>query len=214
MLLIFIPKGIQRGLLKVIRQGKQGQSCLRVVADASATPVLTVGPPLCPGMEQERDIRAAGRLGPGLSCRAEARVEGRAGMWTPPLSLQMPAEQRDPELPQLPPLVHEAWLCVTSRSPAGLCPSPPLGLRSPFTPVLAHRCSSGPSRPPASLYFALYRKINCLYLGPVILTFPAQGMRGGGKGGSLPPCTAFPQPPPRTSTGGPAENVGATGKRR
>lgn len=36
-----------------------------------------------------------------------------------PLPPKVPAEQRDTELPQLPPLVHEAWLCVTPSAVLG-----------------------------------------------------------------------------------------------
>ncbi|XP_025213079.1 43 kDa receptor-associated protein of the synapse isoform X1 [Theropithecus gelada] len=40
----------------------------------------------------------------------------------PHLPPQVPAKQRDPELSQLPPLIHEAWLCVTPGSRCGLPP--------------------------------------------------------------------------------------------
>lgn len=39
---------------------------------------------------------------------------------------QVPAEQWDTQLPQLPPLIHEAWLCVSPTSSLGLLPHFPM----------------------------------------------------------------------------------------
>ncbi|XP_075858013.1 43 kDa receptor-associated protein of the synapse isoform X1 [Microcebus murinus] len=95
----------------------------------------------------------------------------------PHLPPQVPAEQRDPELPQLPPLVHETWLRVTPSSSRRLLPCLPAPLHHvPEAPVHSRGSTAAPrglAPLPASLYFVLYRKINCLYLVPVLLTFPA-----------------------------------------
>lgn len=111
-----------------------------------------------------------------------------------PLPPKVLAQQRDTELPQLPPLIHEARLCVSPTSRRGLlphvpllpvhhhaAPPPPPPPSALFTPGAAARASSnlsglpivappGSAALPASLYFALCRKINCLYLTPAILT--------------------------------------------
>ncbi|XP_053416773.1 43 kDa receptor-associated protein of the synapse isoform X4 [Nycticebus coucang] len=48
---------------------------------------------------------------------------GVAKCWVARKALdKVPAEQWDPELPQLPPLFHETWLCVTPSSSLGLPP--------------------------------------------------------------------------------------------
>lgn len=117
-----------------------------------------------------------------------------------PLPPKLPAEQWDKKLPQLPPLFHEAWLRVTPSTVLGArltstAPFPPSRWR-PLTSHILDACLflvqlPGPPQAstgvwgcpllllkaqlpsPASLYFALYRKINHLYLVPVILTVPA-----------------------------------------
>lgn len=111
-----------------------------------------------------------------------------------PLPPKVLAQQRDTELPQLPPLIHEARLCVSPTSRRGLLPHVPLlpvhhhaAPPPPIGPVYSWGSCQGLLQPvraqglptvappgsaalPASLYFALYRKINCLYLTAAILT--------------------------------------------
>ncbi|XP_077819058.1 43 kDa receptor-associated protein of the synapse isoform X11 [Macaca mulatta] len=80
--------------------------------------------------------------------------------------LEVPAKQRDPELSQLPPLIHEAWLCVTPGSRCGLPPRRSCSFSTAhWRPIYswgscqhvvttaralgpAHGCSPGPSSPP------------------------------------------------------------------
>ncbi|NP_001427420.1 43 kDa receptor-associated protein of the synapse isoform 4 [Homo sapiens] len=85
----------------------------------------------------------------------------------PHLPPQVPAEQRDPELSQLPPLIHEAWLCMTPGSRRGLPPR--------------HSCSFSTAR-----QRPIYSWGSC----QVVLTIakalgPAQGCS---PGPSSPPC--------------------------
>lgn len=113
---------------------------------------------------------------PPSSCSAEPGKLGPACKdnlcsW----ALQVPAEQRDSELPQLPPLVHEAWLCV--RPPATTLPPS----CSPRPPTALLTCFFSPLPSPASLYFAVYRKIN--HAGANCVDCPLQGPRVGGSGG-------------------------------
>ncbi|XP_050615130.1 43 kDa receptor-associated protein of the synapse isoform X4 [Macaca thibetana thibetana] len=79
---------------------------------------------------------------------------------------KVPAKQWDPELSQLPPLIHEAWLCVTPGSRCGLPPRRSCSFSTAhWRPIYswgscqhvvttaralgpAHGCSPGPSSPP------------------------------------------------------------------
>lgn len=110
-----------------------------------------------------------------LLCRARKvgpSLQGQSLLW----ALQVPAEQRDSELPQLPPLVHEARLCV--RPPATTLPPS----CSPRRPTAPHTCFFSPLPSPASLYFAVYRKINHRP-GVNCVDCPLQGPRVGDSGG-------------------------------
>lgn len=99
-------------------------------------------------------------------------LQGQSLLW----ALQVPAEQRDSKLPQLPPLVHEARLCV--RPPATTLP-PSCSPRPPTAPLT---CFFSPLPSPASLYFSVYRKINHRP-GANCVDCPLQGPRVGDSGG-------------------------------
>uniref|UniRef100_A0A8D0Z3L4 43 kDa receptor-associated protein of the synapse n=1 Tax=Sus scrofa TaxID=9823 RepID=A0A8D0Z3L4_PIG len=100
---------------------------------------------ICSGEERGESPAQDGRTGP---------VSGQS-----PLLPKVPAEQWDAELPQLPPLIHEAWLCVTLP---GLHLASPAPLPSPW--------SAPPPPPPARLAVLLmpvYSWGGCHGLGPV-----------------------------------------------
>lgn len=110
------PKGNSEGPLQV---SSQDQACLGVAADANFAPAWK---PLVPGRQEVR--RSPGEPSPPLDSDLLA-WNGRRRKPGPEVSLawvsersplppQMPAKQRHEELPQLPPLFHEARLCVTS----------------------------------------------------------------------------------------------------
>lgn len=154
------------------------------------------------------------------TCRGRGRREGQAqdGRTGPlsgqgPLLPKVPAEQRDAELPQLPPLIHEAWLCVTPSGrellPRLPCSFSSLTLKAALTGCTSSTClllgqppgpplvsarawglptaaPPGPAALPHLSVLCSLQKNKRLYLVPAILIFPARGLTGGGEweGGS------------------------------